>query len=420
MPSFAIRNFGCRVNQAEAFDWADELQRRGWRLEPDAARGDVVIVNSCTLTGRADRDVRKLVRKALRENPAARVIVTGCLAERDPGEFERLAGVWKIVPNAEKAGLPELIAPSAGREIESAIEPPGRPLRARAMLKVQDGCGCACRFCVIPSVRGRSVSVPLDAAVGRARDLAARGFGEIVLTGIHLCSYGHDLAPRRSLVELLAALDALPGRFRVRLSSLDPRLVPGPLADLLVSSPRLCPHFHLSLQHAAAGVLRAMGRDSAPEDYRRLLAGLHGRAPEAALGADVIVGFPGETEADFRELEDFLRESPLSYAHVFAYSPRPGTAVEGDAGVPSRIKAGRATRLRRLSREKWDAYLRGFVGRELEGVVVRAGAGEAEILTPNYLDVRAPRGGAERGQTVRVRIEAIMEAAASGAIVFRV
>ena len=450
MASFSIRNFGCRVNQAEAFDWAEELQRRGLRLEPDAARGDVVIVNSCTLTGRADRDVRKLVRKVLRENPAARVVVTGCLAERDPGEFERWPGVWKVVANAEKAGLPDLIALDAERGPEAAADTAARPLRARAMLKVQDGCGCACRFCVIPSVRGKSASVPLDAVVERARVLAARGFGEIVLTGIHLCSYGRDLAPRRSLAELLTELDALPGRFRVRLSSLDPRLMPETLVDRLVASPRICPHFHLSLQHASAGVLRAMGRDSAPEDYRRLLAALYGRAPEAALGADVIVGFPGETEADFRELEDFLEEEPLAYFHVFAYSPRPGTAAEGDGAVPqggvacavgatnampqggtacggtatmavpARIKAGRAARLRRLSGEKWAGYLAKFIGRELEGIVVRAGVREAEILTPNYIDVRASGERSVRGSTVRVRIDGVEGGAASGTIVFRV
>jgi threonylcarbamoyladenosine tRNA methylthiotransferase MtaB len=417
MDSFAIRNFGCRVNQAEAFDWAEELQRRGLSLEADPARSGIVIVNSCTLTGRADRDVRKLVRRILRANPGARLVVTGCLAERDPADFERLPGVWKVVSNAAKGSIPDLLAPPA---ISAAGTGPGagaRALRARAMLKVQGGCDRACRFCVIPSVRGRSVSLPLGAAVDRARELASRGFKEIVLTGIHLCSWGQDLEPRRTLADLLAAMDALPGDFRVRTSSLDPRLMPGPLLDLLVSSPRICPHFHLSLQHASAGMLRAMGRDSSPEEYGEILAGLHGKAPDAALGADVIVGFPGETEEDFRELEAFLATAPLAYFHVFAYSPRPGTAVEGEAGVAPRIKAGRARRLRSLSREKWAAYRSAFVGRTLDGIVVRAGRPDAEVLTPNYIAVRASGEGVVRGRAVRVRIKNVMDAAAIGEIV---
>ena len=412
MDSFAIRNFGCRVNQAEAFAWAEELQRRGLRLETDAARSGIVVVNSCTLTGRADRDVRKFVRRILRENPGARLVVTGCLAERDPGGFESLPGVWKIVPNAAKASLPDLLAPP-GR-FTAGDEPAvgARPFRARAMLKVQDGCDRACRFCVIPSVRGRSVSLPLAAAVDRARAFAAQGFKEIVLTGIHLCSWGQDLEPRRTLADLLAAVAAAPGDFRVRLSSLDPRLMPAPLVDLLVSSPRICPHFHLSLQHASAGILRAMGRNSTPGEYRDILDGLHRKAPDAALGADVIVGFPGETEEDFRELEAFLTAAPLAYIHVFAYSPRPGTAAEGEAGVPSRIKAGRATRLRRLSKEKWMAYREAFVGRVLDGIVVRAGRPDAEVLTSNYIDVRAPGEGAARGSAVRVKITRVTDGAA--------
>jgi threonylcarbamoyladenosine tRNA methylthiotransferase MtaB len=188
--------------------------------------------------------------------------------------------------------------------------------------------------------------------------------------------------------------------------------MPAPLVDLLVSSPRICPHFHLSLQHASAGILRAMGRNSTPGEYREILAALHRKAPEAALGADVIVGFPGETEEDFRELEAFLTAAPLAYIHVFAYSPRPGTAAEGETGVPSRIKAGRAIRLRRLSKEKWTAYREAFVGRVLDGIVVRAGRPEAEVLTSNYIDVRAPGEGAARGSAVRVKITQVADGAA--------
>ena len=413
MESFSIQSFGCRVNQAEAFAWTAELQKRGWRYEPDAERSGLVILNSCTLTARADREARKFLRHLLRANPAARVVVTGCLAERDPGGLEHLPGVWKIVPNSEKTDLPRLLAPDL-RAVETAD---ARPFRSRALLKVQDGCNMACAFCVIPKVRGSSASVPPADVLARVEDLVRQRFREIVLTGIHLCSYGRDLAPPSSLLEMLRAIDGLPGEFRLRLSSLDPRLLPPELLEHLTSSPRVCPHFHLSLQHGSDRVLKAMGRTSTVAQYDTTLRFLRTRSPQAGIGADIIVGFPGETADDFRALEAFLERAPLTYLHVFPYSPRPGTPASTAKAVDGRTAKSRAARLRALSRAKNLEFRERFVGTVLEAAVIRTSAAGADVLTPNYIDVRVPASGAKEGSSVKIVLTRVTERGASGEIV---
>jgi len=417
MTSFSIRNFGCRVNQAEAFDWAAELQRRGLRLDRGGG-GAIVIVNTCTLTSPADRDSRKFIRRIRRENPTARIVVTGCLAERDPESLRTIPGVWKVIPNAAKDDLPDTVFAEArpGLPVEEFLEA-AAPFRSRALVKVQDGCNNACGFCVIPSVRGRSRSVPLGEVREKVERLAGRGFREIVLTGIHLGSYGLDFKPPSSLLALLRAVEDLSGDFRARLSSLDPRLLPRPLLEFLVRSRRVCPHFHLSLQHGADPVLRAMGRASTAAEYRTLLAFLEEHAPEAALGADLIVGFPGETEADFEATRAFVEEAPLSYVHVFSFSPRPGTRAAAERPVDEGVKKRRATALRALAKRKNLLFRRRFVGRVLDGIVVKSSAAGGEVLTPNYLDVAVPAGGLEEGAAVRVRIDRVTEKETAGVVV---
>jgi len=400
MESFSIRNFGCRVNQAESFEWSAALQKRGLRFEPDAERGEFVILNSCTLTARADRDARKFIRHILRTNPQARIVVTGCLAERNPDEFGKLSGVWKVIPNAEKNSLPDRLAPG----IQASESGEVLPFRSRALLKVQDGCNMACTFCLIPMVRGRSASVPRAEAIDRIRSLAGQSFKEIVLTGIHLCSYGHDQSPQSSLLDLLRDIERVPGEFRIRLSSLDPRLLAEPLLEHLAMSQKVCPHFHLSLQHGSERILKAMGRASTPASYRAIFDFLGWKSPCAALGADIIVGFPGESDEDFREMEAFLEQSPLTYFHVFSYSARPGTAAASLPAVAATTKRARAMRLRQLSRRKNVFFRRRFEDTILPGIVIRKKGFAAEVLTPNYLNVRVPVCAAAEGAEVRVKI----------------
>jgi threonylcarbamoyladenosine tRNA methylthiotransferase MtaB len=409
MTSFSLQNFGCRVNQAEAFEWAEAFQRGGLRFERDPRRVDLIIVNTCTLTSRADRDVRKFLARVRRENPTARIIVTGCFVERSPAELEGSPNTI-LIGNAGKDGLAARVLRMAA--IEGAA-PPVR-YRARGLLKVQDGCDGHCTFCVIPSVRGRSRSVPPQDAVKRLAELAAQGFREVVLTGIHLSSYGADLEPRTSLLDLLRAMEGLAGSLRLRLSSLDPRLLGPELRRFLAASPLVQPHFHLSLQHASDAVLARMGRRGRGAEYREILDDLRRSRPDAALGADIITGFPAESEEDFAALRDFLAASPLTYFHVFSYSPRPGTAAAAWPAVDPAATRRRTGGLRAISAAKSRAFRESQVGRTLEAVVIRTLDGRAELLTGNYIKVQAESDGLSSGDLASVTIGRLEDRVAFG------
>ena len=428
MPSFAVRNFGCRVNRAEAFAWADAFRERGLRLERDWGRSDIVLVNSCTLTGRADRDVRKFIRTAARENPGTSIIVTGCYAERAPAEVAGMPNVVAVLPNSAKSRLADHVIELAGRRSTpsqngiartdaAAVVDAGVSLRARAYLKIQDGCDNRCAFCVIPSVRGRSTSVAPNEVGAAVRNLAGRGFREIVLAGIHLSSYGEDLEPRGSLLDLLREIEKVSGASRLRLSSLDPRRTGDGLIAHIAGNRKICPHFHLSLQHASESLLRLMGRAVEAGSYGRILGELRRLAPDAALGADIIVGFPGETEADFDELRGFLDGSPLTYVHVFSYSPRPGTAAAARPRVPDNIVTDRAKTLRRLSAGKDFRFRRRFLGRELEAVVIGKSERGAEVLTGNSIRIFVPSCRAPERELVRVAIGRVLPRRTEGEVV---
>jgi threonylcarbamoyladenosine tRNA methylthiotransferase MtaB len=400
MTSFSIQNFGCRVNQAEAFGWAEDFELSGLRLEGDAARADLVIVNTCTLTGRADRDVRKFLRRISRLNPAARLVVAGCSVDGGRERFEEYPGTWLTVSNREKTDLVEKVMARVGRKTAAEFS----PLRSRALLKVQDGCDLRCAFCIIPQVRGPSRSLALADIISRARALIQRGFREIVLCGIHLNSYGLDLRPPGSLLELLRSLAGLEGLGRIRLSSLDPRYIDDSLIELVTAGPKICLHFHLSLQHGTDRLLKLMGRGSKTSEYSRILTRLREGSPAAALGADIIVGFPGESNADFDRMFEFLRASPLNYLHVFSYSPRPGTPAAQRPQVSETVKRERSAALRAWSGERRRAFYGAFLGKELEGIVVKKSRESADVLTSNYIAVEVPRCPVGQGEEVSVKI----------------
>jgi threonylcarbamoyladenosine tRNA methylthiotransferase MtaB len=426
MPSLAVRNFGCRANQAEAFAWADVFRENGLRLEEDWGRSDLVLVNSCTLTGRADRDVRKFIRTVARENPATKIVVTGCYAERAPAEVAGMPNVVAVLPNRAKDRIAERVVELAGRQ--SPLPASGRArtdvagdadgaFRARAYLKAQDGCDDRCAFCVIPGVRGRSRSVAPDGIAAAVRDVSGRGFREIVLAGIHLSSYGEDLGPGQSLLGLLRRIENVLGPARLRLSSLDPRKTDEELVAHIAGSGKICPHFHLSLQHASGRLLRSMGRAVEPGSYGRILGELRRLSPDAALGADVLVGFPGETASDFDELRSFLDGSPLTYFHVFPYSPRPGTPAATRPQLPAGVVTDRARVLRRLSAGKDFRFRRRFQGRELEAVVIDKSERGAEVLTANGIRVSVPPCMAPERELVRVAIGRVLPRRTEGGIV---
>jgi threonylcarbamoyladenosine tRNA methylthiotransferase MtaB len=426
MSSFAIQNFGCRVNQAEAFAWAEAFRNGGLRFDEHWGRSDLVLINSCTLTSRADQDVKKFIKKISRENPQARLVVTGCYAEGAREEIEKIPQVLLVLPNSEKRGLPERVLsligrPATGGRPAAAEE---APFRSRALIKVQDGCNNRCTFCIIPSVRGRSASVGADEVLARVQNLVAHGYREIVLAGIHLSSYGEDREPKGSLLGLLREIEKVEGLGRVRLSSLDPRRMDRALLAHIAGNPKICQHFHLSLQHAAERVLKEMGRAVSPDAYQSILSELRQRSPESSLGADVIVGFPGETDEDFARLEDFLRRSPLTYFHVFPYSPRAGTPAAARPQVPDRVKRGRSLALRRLSAEKNYRFRESFAGKGQDAVVIRTNpgrsgrnGGRAEVLTGNYIKVSVPFCTAPAREMVRVRIDRVLPRLTEGEVI---
>ena len=412
MTSFSIQSFGCRVNQAEAFSWADEFQKHGFKYEKDFFNSDLVLVNTCTLTSRADRDVRHFLKRTFRLNPNAKLIVTGCFAERAAEELKKFPQVWQVFSNRKKEELPAKIISLIGPTAEDSRT----SYRSRALVKVQDGCSLNCSFCIIPQVRGRNKSTKPDIILQRVSDYLEQGFQEIVLTGIHVCLYGSDFSPRLTFLDLLKKMEGLKEPVRIRLSSLDPRFMSEELLEHLATSDLICPHFHLSLQHGSEDVLKRMGRRVKISDYERILRFLRDKRATSSLGADILVGFPGESDLEFKKMFQFLKKSPLTYFHVFPFSPRPGTEAENWSPVNDKIKKERAAQLRQMSLEKNLNFRRSKIGMELDAVVIKKGKQKTRVLTGNYIEVQIPSCPAENKERIKVRITRVTEQQTFGQI----
>jgi len=406
MPYFRIVTFGCKVNQFESAGMAEALVGLGFEWSPSETAPDVIVVNTCTVTSRADQQARQTVRRLAREHPGAQLWVTGCYAQRAPEELAALPGVAKVLGNREKADLAKMLSPAgenSGTHIQVQDFAPREPFQVwpvqnfpghtRAWLKVQDGCNHACSYCIVPSVRGPSRSLLPEEVTASLEALGSRGYQEVVLTGIDLGQYGQDLSPPSTLAGLLHTLAPRPWPFRVRLSSLEPQEVTPELLEALAAFPDLCPHFHLPLQSGAARVLQAMARPYRPEHFRDLVLELHRRFPLAALGLDILVGFPGETEADFEATRVLVENLPVTYLHVFPFSPRPGTAAHTLRPLPGKEVQRRARIMRELGRLKKTAFYQAQVGMMGEVLVEGPGPrrpGWLRGLSPNYLRVLIP------------------------------
>jgi threonylcarbamoyladenosine tRNA methylthiotransferase MtaB len=415
MISLSIHNFGCRVNQAEALLWADEFQEKGIRLKKDFNQSDFVLINSCTLTHRSERDVKKFIKRVSRSNPKAKIIVTGCLVEGAYDELKAMPQTWRLFRNGDKNDLTAKVLSMMSPQEE--ILPQIVPFRSRALLKIQDGCNFRCTFCIIPQVRGKSVSFPQDKILSQAKKFISQGFKEVVVTGIHSCSYGHDLKPKASFLGLLQEMEKLKELRNIRLSSLDPRFLTVPLLNHMTSSRKICPHFHLSFQHGSDDILRRMGRRIKVADYKRILAFLRKNSPQASIGTDIIVGFPGESEEDFDKTFQFLQQSTLTYFHVFPYSPRPGTVASSWPQIDEKVKKKRASLLRKISQHKNLDFRLQFLDKELDGIVIKKENGTTEVLTFNYLKVLVPFCPKREGEEVRVKIRKVSLKETTGDIV---
>lgn len=410
----AVLTLGCKVNRFESGAIEEALEGRGHELVAFGEPADVVVVNTCTVTHRSDRDARALIRRAQRANPAARVVVTGCLAQVAPDELRRL-GVATVVGTAEKATIPDLVESAAeGSYVgdvskASRLAPEGlRRLRGRtrAFFKVQDGCEAFCAYCIVPHARGPSRSLPLEAVRSGLEELRRGGNQEVVLTGIHLGFWGRDLRPARPFAELLDAAESS-GIPRVRLSSLEPREVTPEVVDRLAHSLVLCPHLHIPLQSGSDRILGAMGRPYTAAEFRATVERAAADVPGVALGFDVIVGFPGEDETAFDETRALLESVPFAYLHVFPFSPRRGTrAWELPGRVPEPAVRRRAAALRALSADRRRDFGEANVGK-VHRVLSEGGprGGALRGTTRNYLPVRFPwRGAAPEGE---VEVEVI-------------
>jgi threonylcarbamoyladenosine tRNA methylthiotransferase MtaB len=433
MATFFIQQFGCRATQADGAAIERQLLSRGCTAVSEASSANFVVVNTCTVTAAADAQARDAIRKIHAANPAARVIVTGCYAQRAPEDLAALPGVSWVVGNSHKSQIPQLVSdlslpqpaavandffPAASLDTEplSLSHAPAKILTSdifaraeflaapvlggegnhtRPTLKIQDGCNSRCSYCVIPFVRGKGRSLPPETVLHEIRTLTASGFREIVLSGINLGTYGRDLSPRVEFSALLRRILDETSLARLRISSIEPLDVTHDLIDLFTSTDRIAQHFHMPLQSASDRILAAMHRWYRAEHYARRVELIRERLPYAAIGADVITGFPGETQADHAATLAFIESLPFTYLHVFSYSARPGTkAASLPNHVPGHILKRRARELRALGEAKAAAFRRTQVGRTLRVLTLRrddSSDASADSTTPalstNYLRV---------------------------------
>lgn len=420
MATFYIEQFGCRATQADGAAIERQLLDRGCTLANSASTADVVVLNTCTVTAAADAQAREAIRRLHGANPVTRIVVTGCYAQRSPEELAALPGVSHVVGNSHKPQIPDLLAdalrapsPTNFVSAEKLFAPiltgdifeqhnvlvapvlGGEGNHTRPTLKVQDGCNNRCAFCVIPFVRGKSRSLPPETVVAEIRKLSDSGYKEIVLSGINLGAWGRDLTPRRDFLNLLKQILDETSVERLRLSSIEPLDVTRDLILMFASTPRLAEHFHMPLQSASDRILAAMHRWYRTEHYARRVELIREQLPHAAIGADVITGFPGETEEDHATTLEFIERRPFTYLHVFSYSSRPGTRA---ASLPDHIAPNiiqrRARQLRALSEAKSAAFYRSQSGRTLSALTLRHPSNVPDStewtpgLSSNYLKLR--------------------------------
>ncbi len=430
---FYIQTFGCRCNQADSAAIRGSLRCTFLQEAGSCHDADLVVVNTCTVTHRTDQQVRQAVRKIHRENPDAQVVVTGCYAQRDPWTLAKLPGVSLVVGNTDKERLAAIVEKEIegprGRIMHSPFDP-GRDYllpagmqaggRTRPFVKLQDGCDARCSYCVIPSVRGPGRSGRPADILAQIRSLIESGYQEIVLTGVHLGTFGRNLEPRTTLPDLLRRILELPGLGRLRLSSIEPMHFSRAVVELAAANPAFAPHFHIPLQSGSDRILRRMRRPYTAARFVDLLEFIRARLPAAGLGTDILVGFPGETDEDFEATCEVLRKSTLTYAHVFPFSAREGTTAYTLPGqVPSGKIRERAAVLREIAQAKNTSFRAGFLGRNLRGITLakEEELGEGVVLTENYIHTRVAGAVPAPNRLVKVRIEKVQRDATHAVIV---
>jgi len=412
----AFATLGCKINQYESDLLCQDLQARGNSIVPFEADADVYIINTCSVTAKSDSQCRKIIRSAVKRGGGASVVVTGCYAETRPDELRAIPGVKLIVGNRDKSSLATRISQEQAEATVSAAHDPiahqTTRRKTRGFLKIQDGCDNRCSYCIVPLARGGSRSVPSEEVMKEFENLVRAGFPEIVLTGIHIGTYGLDLPNRTDLTSLLAKMFAIRGPARIRLSSIEPNEITAEIINYLGQG--LCRHLHIPLQSGDDTILSNMGRKYTSAYYRGLLSNIASQVPGVALGADIMVGFPGEGERAFQNTLSLVAETPLTHVHVFSYSPRPGTpASQMNNQVSEATKKERSETLRELGRKKNTDFrmkCKGSVYQVIVEAKKDARTGFLMGLTDNY--IRVAVSGAQSSQIgteTRVMLEKVEE-----------
>ena len=424
MPKFSITTLGCKVNQAESEAIAQDLLSPKWTQAVSCDDAEVCIVNTCTVTRKASMQSRQAIRKAIRANPNARIIVTGCYAQTAPHEIRIIEGVDHVVGHDKKMSISRLVHSKANTGSDHPVLSLGKErdqgrfgfrstaasaARTRPFLKIQDGCNAFCTYCIVPYARGRSRSVSPADVLQAIEKMARAGSHEVVLTGIHLGAYGRDLSPATGLAALLDRIRESRPIERVRLSSIEPLELTADIIDIVADSDIFCRHFHVPLQSGDDRILKEMGRPYSRQQFHDLIVRIKAAMPDAAIGADTLIGFPGERDADFRQTYDLVNMLPMSYLHVFPFSARPGTpAAEFTDHIPHEIIKDRCEQMRRLGQDKRMRFYREFVGRTIPVLIETKQDGATGLLkgiSANYLPVLIDGGDELKNKIIDVRIE---------------
>ena len=406
----SVLTLGCRVNQSESDIIEGNLKKLGWSTVDLAQNPDYCVINTCTVTAKSDYQSRQLIRRAVRSG--AKVIVTGCYSQLNQGEVKNIQGVVKVVENSNKYHIINMISNNNGCITFIPVN------RSRPYLKIQDGCNYACSYCSIPLARGKSKSIQVSEVIQKAMEIDAAGYHEVVITGINLGSYGYDLKPQLKLSELIKMILRKTKIKRIRLSSIEIKDIDNELMELLQDE-RICRHMHLPLQSGNNTILRLMNRMYSLKDYITIVEKILKRAPGIAIGTDIIVGFPGEGDGEFKNTRQLLENMPLTYIHTFPFSQRPNTLAAKMANQnTSAGKKERVNELKALSDRKRMAYMVSQMHKILDIIVEEHGSDNMSIGTSsNYLKVKTPSNGYPKGAFIRVRISSIDQNCLKGELV---
>ncbi len=399
---FYVKYFGCRTNQAEVQEWIIVLENSGYQLVSSLQEADFGIINTCSVTQRAERDVLRFINK-IYKNTHKKWIVTGCTVTKETARLAERFKDYIFIDNQQKQGLTETIRQLFPVKNENIIF--HSSFRSRIFLKIQDGCNHRCSFCIVPYLRGKSTSSPLEEILDRARYFALLGYREIVLTGINLSSYGYDLFPRQNLLNLVKKISEIKNLEFIRLSSLDPRYIKYGFIKELSYINNLARSFHLSLQSGSNTILRKMKRGLKSDDFKKMMNVFSKFFPDANFGADIIVGFPEESENNFQESLDLINQTPLNYLHVFPFSPREGTAAYNLEPVAQNIIKKRVKILKEINTELRLRYREKFLGKILEGILIEENDNYSLIVTDNFLTVRVPPLTGFKKKKVKLKIK---------------